>query len=107
MIKKIESLYLMYLDGNNLYEWAMSQKRPVNGFKWVKNLSKFNESFIKVIMKIVMENTFMKQMFSIQKICLIFRKIYYFYQKDRKSINVISLFATYQTKKNMLFTKEP
>ena len=25
----------------------MSQKLPVNGFKWVKDLSKFNESFIK------------------------------------------------------------
>ena len=45
--KKIESSYLMYLDANNLYGWAMSQKHPINGFKWVKNLSKFNESFIK------------------------------------------------------------
>ena len=25
----------------------MSQKLPVNGFEWVKNLSKFNEDFIK------------------------------------------------------------
>ena len=25
----------------------MSQKLPVDGFKWVKDLSKFNESFIK------------------------------------------------------------
>ena len=25
----------------------MSQKFPVNGFKWVKNLSKFNEIFIR------------------------------------------------------------
>ena len=45
--KKFESTYLMYLDANNLYGWAMSQKRPVNGFKWVKNLSTFNERFIK------------------------------------------------------------
>ena len=37
----------MYLDANKLYGWAMSQKLPVNGFKWVKDLSKFNESFIK------------------------------------------------------------
>ena len=45
--KNIESSYLMYLDANNLYEWAMSQKLPVNGFKWKKNVSKFDEDFIK------------------------------------------------------------
>ena len=47
MIKKIESSYIEYLDANNLYGWAMSQELPVNGFNWVKNLSQFNESFIK------------------------------------------------------------
>ena len=26
----------MYLDANNLHGWAMSQKLPVNGFKWKK-----------------------------------------------------------------------
>ena len=25
--------YIQYLDANNLYGWAMSQKLPVNGFK--------------------------------------------------------------------------
>ena len=33
------SSYLMYLDENNLHGWAMSQKVPTNGFKWVKDLS--------------------------------------------------------------------
>ena len=37
----------MYLDANILYEWAMSQILLVNGFNWVKNLSRFNERFIK------------------------------------------------------------
>ena len=34
--KNIESSYMKYLDANNLYGWGMSQKRPTNGFKWVK-----------------------------------------------------------------------
>ena len=47
--KNIESLSIEYSDENNLYGWAMSQKLPVNDFKWIKKeeLSKFNEDFIK------------------------------------------------------------
>ena len=37
----------MYLDADNLYGWVMSQKLPVDGFKWIKKLSEFNEDFIK------------------------------------------------------------
>ena len=48
-IKNIESLFLAYLDANNLYGWAMSKRLPVDGFKWIKksDLSKFDENFIK------------------------------------------------------------
>ena len=45
--KNNESSYIEYLDANNLYGWAMSQKLPTNGFKWVEDLSQFNEDFIK------------------------------------------------------------
>ena len=43
--KNEESSCIQYLDANNLYGWAMSQKLPVNGFKWVNN--EINEEFIK------------------------------------------------------------
>ena len=47
--KNIESSHNEHLDAKNLYGWAMSQKLPVRGFKWVKQkkLSEFNEDFIK------------------------------------------------------------
>ena len=45
--KKEEFSFLEYLDANNLYGRTMSQKLPLNGFKWKKNMLKFNEEFIK------------------------------------------------------------
>ena len=45
--KSIISSFLMYLDANNLCGWAMIQKCPVDGFKWVEDLSQFDGSFIK------------------------------------------------------------
>ena len=29
------STFIQYLDANNLYGWAMSQKLPTHGFKWM------------------------------------------------------------------------
>ena len=45
--KNKESSFLIYVDANNLYRWAMSKKLPVDGFKWVDDLSMFTEDFIK------------------------------------------------------------
>ena len=36
--KNKESSYIQYLDANNLYGWTMSQKLPIYGLKWKKNV---------------------------------------------------------------------
>ena len=41
MIKTKESSYIQYLDGNSLYGWAISQKLPVDDFKWKRTMLKF------------------------------------------------------------------
>ena len=44
-----ESSYIQYLDANNLYGWAMSEKLPVNRFKRLDSnkTNEINEDFIK------------------------------------------------------------
>ena len=42
-----ESLYIIYVDANNLYGWEMIQKLPVDCFEWVEDLSVIDEDFIK------------------------------------------------------------
>ena len=96
--KDIISSYLMYLDGNNLYGWAMSQKLPVNGFKLGKNLSRFNEIFIRNYN----ENSDIGYFLVIRKSYLILIKIYRFYLKEKKEIKQKDLFIANNTKKNML-----
>ena len=42
--EKAPSKYIMYLDANNLYGWAMSQYLPTGGFRWLtqKQIDKIN-----------------------------------------------------------------
>ena len=35
--EKAPSKYIMYLDANNLYGWAMSQYLPTGNFKWMSD----------------------------------------------------------------------
>ena len=36
------STFISYLDMNNLYGWAMNEYLPYKGFKWLKNIDKFD-----------------------------------------------------------------
>ena len=45
--KSKESSYIQYLDANNLYGAAMSEKLQINGFKWVNDVSGMNKKFVK------------------------------------------------------------
>ena len=39
--------YLMYIDANKLYGWAMSKRLRIDSFKWCNDLEKFTSDFIK------------------------------------------------------------
>ena len=103
--KSIESSYLIYLDANNLYGQAMSQKLPVNGFKWVKDLSKLNESFVKnydenneeYVFEVGVE--YPKTLFNLHK-------DFPFLLKREKINKCKNLFVVQKTKKNKLFMQE-
>ena len=56
--KNKESSYLMYLDANNLHGWTMSQKLPVEGFKWEKMHLNLIKNLLKIMMKIVKKDIF-------------------------------------------------
>ena len=45
--KKKKSSYIQYLDANNLYGKAMTEKLPVRGFRWMDDISKIDEDFVK------------------------------------------------------------
>ena len=91
--KKIDSSYIEYLDANNLYGWAMSQKLPVNGFKWENDLSRFNERFIKNYNENSDIGYFLEVNIDYSKELFNLHRIYHFYQKQKKLINAKNLFV--------------
>ena len=79
-----ESPYLKHWEANNLYGWTTLQKLSVNNFTWIEDTSRFNEDFIKGIMKKVMKDIFPKLLFNILKNYMTFIMIYHFNWKESK-----------------------
>ena len=76
--KDKETPYLKYQDVNKLYGRAISQKLPVNDFKWVGDIFGFDEILKNVLIKKVMKDIFLKLIFHTQKIYITFTMIYLF-----------------------------
>ena len=45
--KKKKSSYIQYLDANNLYGKAMTEKLPVRRFRWMGDISRMDEDFVR------------------------------------------------------------
>ena len=101
--KDMESSYLEYLDPNDLYGWAMSQKRPVNGFEWVEGLYQFKEDFIKNYDEDSNKGYFLEVDVEYPKNLFSPHSDLPFLPERNKFKNVISLFLTFMTRKTMLF----
>ena len=78
--KSIISAFLKYLHANNFYGWPMTQKLPINGFKWVEI---FHERFIKSYNENSDIGYFLEVDVEYPKTYSIFIKIYHFYQKEK------------------------
>ena len=102
-LKILEISALNYAFRCKQFVWMgdyLSQKLPVNGFKWVEKLSNFNERFIKSYN----ENSdigcfFWKQMQSIQKQIFNLHKDLPFLPERKKLEKVKNLFLVQKTKK--------
>ena len=48
-----ELSYLKYWDVNNLHGWAMSQTLPITDYKWIEDISDFDEIFMKSLWRTI------------------------------------------------------
>ena len=102
--KNIESSYIEYLDANNLYRWAISQKLPVDGFKWVEKLSKFNERFIKNYNENSDKGYILEADVEYPKKLLKSHRGLFFLPKRRKIRGLEKLICSIEDKEIMIFT---
>ena len=101
--ENIESSYLMYSYANNFHGWAMSQKRPVDGFKWVKSLS---EHFMKNYNENSNKGYFLEVDVDHPKKSFNLYKNFTFLHERQKIEKCKKLTCNIQDKKSMLFTYE-
>ena len=95
MMKIKNHLDIVYIDANNLYGCAMSQKLPVHGFEWVEDLSDFikNHDEDSDVGYIIEADV------NIREIYKDYIVIYHSYQKERKLMVVKSLYVICMIKK--------
>ena len=89
--KNKELSYLQYWDINNLYAWTIQQILPVNNFEWIKDISQFNEEFIKNYNGESDEGWFLEVMFNILKNHMNLIMIYHFYLRGGRLKKLKSL----------------
>ena len=98
--KNKDSPYLQYWDVNNLYDWAMSEKLPVNNFEWKNYTSQFNEDFIKNYNEVCDEGYFLEvDVKYLEKLHDLHKQ---FLLERMKFEKVEKLVANYMIKLNML-----
>ena len=101
---KMTGSYLMDVDANNLYGYAMSKKMPTDNFQWIEDLLIFTEDYIKNYDKnsdtgylLVVDVTYPKDLYEKHKYLP-------FLPEKIKLIKVLSYHVISVIKTNILYT---
>ena len=82
----------------------MSQKLPVNGFKWINDVTRIDEQFIQNYNEDNDKGYIREVDVKYPKKLHDLHVTYHFYLKEWKLINARSSYAVYAIRKNMLYT---
>ena len=82
---KINNRHILNIDMQIIYiDRQCHKKLPLNNFRWVEDISEFNQNFIKSYVMKVTKGIFLKVMINILKIYIFSTMIYPFYLKEWK-----------------------